>query len=329
MKILSISTSSNIASVCISEDDNCILELNIDNNKKHSETLMPLVSTLFSKTNLKLSDINLIACDIGPGSFTGIRIGISTIKAIAESLNIPVVGISSLEALSYNIRNSKCNAICSLIDARNNQVYCGIFDKNYNLLENYLADDINNVLKLLNNYENILFVGDGAIAHKDLLNIKNFEYDNVISKMDISDLESIKNILLTDFDDFWNYTTFKSELLNPNSKYIVAKLDNQIVGFAGIWKALDDVHITNIVTAKKYRNKSIGTKMLAKLIDMTKSEKGVLSITLEVNSNNIIAKKLYEKFGFKVVGLRKKYYNNTDNAIIMTKELKGETNEKK
>lgn len=69
MKILSISTSSNIASVSISENDECILELNIDNNKTHSETLMPLIEELFSKTNLKLSDINAIACDIGPRFF--------------------------------------------------------------------------------------------------------------------------------------------------------------------------------------------------------------------------------------------------------------------
>lgn len=66
MKILSISTSSNIASVSISENDDCILELNIDNNKTHSETLMPLIDELFKTLNLNLSDINAIACDIGP-----------------------------------------------------------------------------------------------------------------------------------------------------------------------------------------------------------------------------------------------------------------------
>lgn len=66
MKILSVSTSSNIASVSISENDDCILELNIDNNKTHSETLMPLIDELFKTLNLNLSDINAIACDIGP-----------------------------------------------------------------------------------------------------------------------------------------------------------------------------------------------------------------------------------------------------------------------
>lgn len=66
MKILSISTSSNIASVSISENDGCILELNIDNNKTHSETLMPLIDELFKTANLKLSDIDAISCDVGP-----------------------------------------------------------------------------------------------------------------------------------------------------------------------------------------------------------------------------------------------------------------------
>lgn len=186
MKILSISTSSNIASVSISENDDCILELNIDNNKTHSETLMPLIDELFRTANLKLSDIDAIACDVGPGSFTGIRIGISSVKAIAESLSIPVIGVSSLEALAYNIQDIDCKTICSLIDARNNQVYCGIFDKEYHLLKDYMADDINKILETLQKYDNILFVGDGAIVHKDLLNITNFPYDNVIHSKNIA-----------------------------------------------------------------------------------------------------------------------------------------------
>lgn len=66
MKILSLSTSSNIASVCISDDDSVIQELNIDNNKTHSETLIPVIDKLFKNNNLSISDINLIACDVGP-----------------------------------------------------------------------------------------------------------------------------------------------------------------------------------------------------------------------------------------------------------------------
>lgn len=147
--------------------------------------------------------------------------------------------------------------------------------------------------------------------------------DNIeISNMTLLDLECISDILQSDFDDFWNITTLKSELLNPNSKYIIAKLNNSIVSFAGIWKSVDDVHITNIVVNKNFRKQNIGSLMLSKLIELAKLEPNISSITLEVNRNNTAAIKLYEKFGFKVVGLRKKYYNNIDDAIIMTKDLK-------
>ena len=150
-----------------------------------------------------------------------------------------------------------------------------------------------------------------------------------ICKMDVNDLESIKDILFTEFDDFWTYNVFKEEILNPNSQYIVAKIDNNIVGFAGIWKAVDVIHITNIVTKKDLRNKGIGSILLDNLIKLSCKMEDVTSITLEVNENNLPAINLYEKYGFKKVGLRKKYYNNQNNALLMTKELKGETNEEK
>ena len=201
MLILGISTSSNIASVALSKDAECIKELNINNNKTHSETLLPLINELLSETNIKLQDINLIACDNGPGSFTGIRIGISTVKAIAESLNIPVVAVSSLEGLAYNIHDSEC--ICSLIDARNNQVYCGLFDSNHTLIRNYMADDINTILPVINQNKDILFVGDGAVAHKGLLNINNFRSDNLLHA---------KNINLCAFNKF-----SKGEILSADS----------------------------------------------------------------------------------------------------------------
>ena len=105
---------------------------------------------------------------------------------MAESLNIPIVSVSSLEALAYNISGIDCNTICSIIDARNNQVYAGIFDKTYNLLEDYIADDINILLDHLKNYTNILFVGDGAICHQNLLGINNFSYENTIHSRNIA-----------------------------------------------------------------------------------------------------------------------------------------------
>ena len=141
-----------------------------------------------------------------------------------------------------------------------------------------------------------------------------------ISKMNIDDLNKISPVLLTEFDDFWNYNIFKSELENENSKYVVAKNNDEIVGFAGIWISIDEAHVTNIVTKKDLRKNGIGSTPLEELINLSKTL-NLVSITLEVNENNLDAIKLYEKFGFEKLGIRKKYYNNTDNALIMTKKL--------
>ncbi len=141
-----------------------------------------------------------------------------------------------------------------------------------------------------------------------------------IEKMNLKDYEQIKDKLQNEFDNFWTDTILKSELENENSIYIVAKKNENIVGFAGIIILPDDVEITNIVTKKTERKKGIGKMLLDKLIEISKTTKKE-TISLEVNEKNTIAIKLYEKFGFEKVGLRKKYYNGKDNAIIMTKIL--------
>lgn len=134
------------------------------------------------------------------------------------------------------------------------------------------------------------------------------------------DLSLLKDTLIDEFDDFWTYDILKDELNNPNSEYFIAKLDNNILGFAGIWKSVDDVHITDIVVKKSNRRSGIGSCLLQKLIKTANSE-NFKSITLEVNENNLPAINLYLKYGFKKVGFRKKYYKHKDNAFIMTKEL--------
>lgn len=145
--------------------------------------------------------------------------------------------------------------------------------------------------------------------------------DFKIDKMSLKDLTSIKDILTTEFDDFWNYEILKSELESGNSYFFVAKntLD-EVVGFAGIKVILDEADIMNIVVKKDFRNKKIGSLLLEHLISYSKSI-NLKNITLEVNKNNLSAIKLYEKFAFDRLGIRKKYYNGKDDAIIMSKNF--------
>lgn len=107
--------------------------------------------------------------------------------------------------------------------------------------------------------------------------------------------------------------------------YIIAKKDNEILGFAGIWDDTYNMHITNIAVKKIYRRQGIGKKLLYRLIQITK-EKNKETITLEVSEKNKIAQELYKSTGFNIVGKRKNYYNGKEDAIIMTMEV---TNEKK
>ena len=202
MKILAIDTSSKRCSVAILEDDKVLTNLYNDDEKTHSVKLMPMVDDAFANTELSLDDIDLIACCIGPGSFTGVRIGISTVKAFADVKNIPVVGISSLESLAYNVKDmvSSDTLICSLIDAKNQNTYCGLYYfKNGKCVElQILAEDINttiskiieiaksnkidfnvtsssennsnlDLLKFNYKFNNIIFVGDGATSYKEII----------------------------------------------------------------------------------------------------------------------------------------------------------------
>ena len=179
MKILAIDTTSKICSVAILEDNNLVDEINLDSGLTHSENLMPIIKEILERNKIELKDIGLIGVDCGPGSFTGIRIGIASIKAIAEVWNIPVAEVTSLETLARNVESE--GVIASLIDARNNQVYFGIFDKDYNKLDEYLADDINVIIEKLRKYDDLTLVGDGAILHEKLITdyIENISFSFV------------------------------------------------------------------------------------------------------------------------------------------------------
>ena len=141
-----------------------------------------------------------------------------------------------------------------------------------------------------------------------------------IQKMTKEHLEQIKDILITEFDEFWNAEVLEKELENPLSTYIVAISENQVVGYAGLWQPIDEGHITNIVTRLNKRGNKVATKMLEELIEIAKA-RSLNCVTLEVNVHNEIAINLYKKYDFKEVGKRPKYYNNTDDALIMTKEI--------
>ncbi len=171
MKILAVDTSAVCASVAITEEGKILSECSINTGLTHSRTLLPMIDSALKNSDLDLSDIDLFACSVGPGSFTGIRIGVAAIKGLSFGIQKKCISVSTLEALAYNLAGQSCTAV-SVMDARCNQVYCAIFtvegDTVTRLTED-MALKIEDLGENLKEYDNIIFVGDGAnLCHKAL-----------------------------------------------------------------------------------------------------------------------------------------------------------------
>ena len=209
MKILSIDTSSDVCGVSILENNNLIEKFDEITKESHSQRLMPIIENAFKKTKLTIDDIDLIVCDIGPGSFTGIRIGIATVKAFCDSKELIPIGISSLEALAYSIKNNS-KIICSIINAKNDNCYFALYEKSKdNTLQTLIepeAENIDTTLSILNSYnldtldnKVISFVGDGSKVYKDkILEI----FPNSIISNEKNDILDSYNLGLAGFDKY-------------------------------------------------------------------------------------------------------------------------------
>ncbi|MDD7305220.1 MAG: tRNA (adenosine(37)-N6)-threonylcarbamoyltransferase complex dimerization subunit type 1 TsaB [Peptoniphilaceae bacterium] len=138
MKVLAIDTSTMISTVTISEDDKIIGDFNVNQEKTHSESLVPMIETLLKLLGLELSDIDLFAIANGPGSFTGLRISMAVVKTLAQVKKKSIIPISTLEALANN--SSSQNYKVSMLDARGNRVYAALYSPD--LKEEIIKEDL-------------------------------------------------------------------------------------------------------------------------------------------------------------------------------------------
>jgi len=178
MKILAIEASGSTASVALTEDNVLRGEFTLNYKLTHSQTLMPIIDLIKNYTNLDLNSIDYVACSAGPGSFTGLRIGAATAKGIAMGINKPVVPVSTLAAMAYNVYMTDI-FICPIMDARRRQVYTGLYCwengklicKNEDSIE--IVDDVINEIAAYG--KRVIFVGDGVFTFGDILKKhKNF-----------------------------------------------------------------------------------------------------------------------------------------------------------
>lgn len=196
MKILSLECSASPASSAVTEDGKILAYSFVNIKLTHSQTLLPMIENALKSAMLKFDDIEGIAVSCGPGSFTGIRIGIAAAKGLAAPKNLPCAAVSTLYSMSYNFADTDC-ILCAVMDARCNQVYNAVFDieggkitrlcEDRAILCGELAEELKKVSQ--NTNKCVIIVGDGTEVFypfaKDIEGIKksgeNNRYQNAVS----------------------------------------------------------------------------------------------------------------------------------------------------
>lgn len=169
MKVLSVDTSSLVATCAVVDEEKVLGEYTLNQDMTHSERLIPMIKVVMDSLGLEPKDIDLFAAASGPGSFTGLRIGLATIKGLAHVADKPVLGISTLEALAFNIPWGE--VVIPIMDARRDRVFTGIYSWGNGKLEDILKPTILEIDELLDfiddNYEDVMFNGDGTNVFKE------------------------------------------------------------------------------------------------------------------------------------------------------------------
>ena len=170
MKILGVDTSTPVGSIGITDDESVIAEYSLNVVETHSSRLMSAIDDLLRRALLKIHDMDAFAIAIGPGSFTGLRIGLGTMKGFCYALKKPLVGVVTLDALAYNVKFAD-KLICPILDARRGEVYAAVYrgssDGRLELQTDYLCTKIELLLETL--AEPTIFLGDGFNRYKDTI----------------------------------------------------------------------------------------------------------------------------------------------------------------
>lgn len=183
MKLLAIDTTGAYSSVAI-YDDGKITQIINEDNYSHLQKLIPVIQKLLADENVSPKDLDAIAVSMGPGSFTGIRIGMATAKGLAQIWNKPIVEVPTLASFAfkdYSFDVEKDVAICPVFDAKRHQIYGGAYNPNSDVqLIPDSAYDLDDYLNLLaeakDKYSKVIFFGDGIKAYEETLNAFEIEH---------------------------------------------------------------------------------------------------------------------------------------------------------
>lgn len=348
MKKLVINTANDELFIVL-KIDNKILCKSINSKMHHNETMLPVIDEILCENNIDINEINEFGVVIGPGSFTGIRVGIATIKAFRDATGTKAKGVNNLKYLFELAKNQNPEVETVAINGSKDSYFVAklihgivyVYERNLTL-EELKKVAKNKSIGMFKEDENLdcFVVGQDA---EILLNCVEQSKDETlipvyyqlsqaeneklkrsevkIEKAVIEDLKEIstlerENIMINTMSEKQIETALKDE----NYTVFKAVIGNENVGFIMLNKS-DELNIDSIAVKKEFRNLGIASKLVQNAENLAK-ESNIETLSLEVAHTNITAYLLYEKLGFKKRRTRKNYYANGDDAIEMIKDVK-------
>lgn len=381
MLTLAFDTATDKLTVALGTNEEILVEINLMAPREHMERLLPAIEQIMEESKLKLADIDGIAVGIGPGSFTGVRIGVSTARGLAQGLNKKIIGVPTPDCLAHGL--SWEGVINCLVDAKRGEVYSTLYDSSGEKIERLTDHEILSPERVCGELakldSKIILTGDALAPYGDLfrdklgsqvevadeehwypkasntieLALKKLASGNgdlhavepiyvrlsqaeesfaaredrggVLISLDWMGLENLGDILKIEkrlFPSPWNRWMFKAEIESERSFCLVARFKKKIVGYGILNFFEGEAHVMNVAVVPVYQNLGIGSVLIARLIELA-VPRGVRRLTLEVRPSNVSARRLYQKFGFQEIGVRKNYYadTNEDGLILWTGDI--------
>ena len=329
--VLAIDTSTAQTSVALIQDGEILFNKSHNDPLAHGEVLPKLVAEALAVNN----KVDLVAVGMGPGPFTGLRVGIAFAQSYALAAQIDWVGVCSLDAMAAGINQSE---FIVSTDARRKERFWARYKDGLRITEPAVsnASELEKFGLLIFN-EGDYFPDPVALA-KIALTSKSVEQPIYIRKPDAYPLpQGVKFRPMTSLDlvpaiaiekevygkTAWSADQFKSEFAkSPKSaQYLAAEFEGQLIAYAGIFYLADVADIHTLTVVADHRRKGIGRELLKRLIDWARVKKAP-AIMLEMRLGNDAARPLYESFGFIEISRRENYYGPGLTAVVMRKELR-------
>lgn len=205
--ILNIDTSTDVASICLAKNGDALQTMINEEQKDHAAWLHPAIDKILHEAGLAIKDIDAIAVTIGPGSYTGLRVGLATAKGICYAMNIPLITPGTFEMMTAAVKNEATDLLCTMIDARRMEVFCAVYDKNLKVLlppQSKIIDE-KSFSEFLSTHK-ILFCGNGCKKFQTVVSNTNALFSSVVINASAMSSISYQRFSKNEFADI-AYTT--------------------------------------------------------------------------------------------------------------------------